>query len=71
MPDGVVTVTLPEIVPAATVAVILVEEFTVNDAAPIPPKLTAVAPVKFVPVIVTTVPVDPVVGVKEVIDGPV
>ena len=32
-----------------------------------PPKLTAVAPVKFVPVIVTTVPLAALVGVKDVI----
>ena len=34
-----------------------------------PPKLTAVAPVKLVPVIVTTVPMSADVGVKEVIVG--
>jgi len=70
VPGGVTTVTLPE-APAATVAVILVEEFTVNDAAAIPPKLTAVALVKFTPVIVTTVPAGPLTGVREVIEGPV
>ena len=34
-----------------------------------PPKLAAVAPVKFVPVIVTTVPLTALVGLKEVIVG--
>jgi hypothetical protein len=36
VPVGDTTVTLPELVPAATVAVMLVAEFTVNDAATIP-----------------------------------
>jgi hypothetical protein len=45
-------------------ALIDVSEFTVNDAAAVPPKLTADAPVKPVPVIVTLVPpaVVPVFG---------
>ena len=34
-----------------------------------PPKLTAVAPVKLVPVMVTDVPVAPLVGVKEEMVG--
>ena len=52
LPFGVVTLTLP-VVPAATTAVILVALTTVNEVAIVPPKLTAVAPVKLVPVIVT------------------
>jgi hypothetical protein len=48
-----------------------VGEFTVKDAAGNPPKLTAVVPVKFKPVIDTFVPVTPLVGVKDVITGPV
>jgi hypothetical protein len=40
-----------------------------KDAAGVPPKLTAVAPVKFVPDIVTTVPVLPVSGANEFITG--
>jgi len=70
IPDGVTTLTLPE-APAATVAVMLVEEFTVNDVAATPPKLTAVVPVRLVPVIVTIVPDGPLIGVNDVIDGPV
>ena len=38
-------------------------------AAVVPLNATAVAPVKFVPLIVTLVPVDPLVGVKLVIVG--
>jgi hypothetical protein len=51
---------------AGTVAVILDAEVTVNAAA-MPVKVTAVAPVKFAPVIVTGVPAGPVVGVKKLI----
>ena len=42
---------------------------TVKDAAGTPPKLTAVVPVKLIPVIVTTVPATPTTGVKELIAG--
>ena len=63
-----VTDTLPD-VPPATTAVMLVELATLNDAAGVPPKLTALVPVKFVPVIVTVVPEPAAVGVKEVIAG--
>jgi hypothetical protein len=46
-----------------TVALIDVSLTTVNDAS-LPLKLTAVAPVKPLPVIVTVVPHGPIVGVK-------
>ena len=55
VPAGVVTVTSTVPVPAGAVTMICVEELTVYTALE-PPKLTAVAPVKFVPVIVTDVP---------------
>jgi len=67
-PPGVVTLTLPD-APAPTTAVILVAELTVNEVAGTPPKLTAVTPVKFVPVITIDVPALPLVGVNEVIVG--
>ena len=67
-PPGVVTLMLPED-PVPTTAVILVGETTVKDAAFVPPKLTAVAPVKLVPVIVITAPGLPDKGVKEVMAG--
>src|SRR6201994_2991041 len=56
-PLGVVTLTstVPE-VPGGEVAVIDVAESTVNWLAALAPKLTAVAPVSAVPVIVTDVP---------------
>lgn len=68
VPAGVVTLTVPD-APAPTTASILVGELTVNEVAAVPPKLTAVVPVKFVPVIATVVPVPAAVGVKEVIVG--
>jgi hypothetical protein len=64
-PPVVVTVTstVPA-VPAGATAVIEVAEMMVNEVAGVVPKLTALAPVKFVPVIATVVPpdVEPLVG---------
>ena len=68
VPPGVVTDIVP-VVPLPITAVILVALTTVNDVAAVPPKLTAVAPVKFVPVIVTVAPAPAVVGVKDEIVG--
>jgi hypothetical protein len=68
VPPEVVTETFP-LVPKPTVAVILVEEFTVNELAAVPPKLTAVAPLKLVPLIVTWVPEAAEVDVNEDIVG--
>jgi hypothetical protein len=67
-PDEEVTLTLPD-EPAVTIAVILVGESIVNDAAAVPPKLTAFVPVKFEPVIVIVEPATPNVGVKELMEG--
>jgi hypothetical protein len=69
VPEGVITRMVP-VVPLPTVAVICVAEFTVKEVAAVPPMLTAVAPVNFVPVMVTVaVPAQPEAGVKEVIVG--
>ena len=68
IPPGVVTLTLPD-APVPTTAVMLVDELTVNEIAATPPKLTAVAPIKLVPVIVTDNPATPLVGVNDVIVG--
>lgn len=68
VPPGVVTETSPDD-PDATTAVMLVLESTVKDEAETPPKLTADASDKLVPVIVTDVPVKAVVGVKLVMVG--
>ena len=69
VPPGVVTDTLPAVEPAGTTAVILVGLTTVYDVAAMPLKLTAVAPVKLVPVIETVVPLAAIVGVNAVTVG--
>jgi len=68
-PLGVVTQIFPVFAPVGTVAVIWVDEPTVKVVADVPPNVKAVAPVKFVPVIVTLVPIGPEVGVNDVIVG--
>ena len=57
--------------PAGAVAVIWVAELTEKPVAAVAPKLTAVAPVKLVPVMVTLVPpvAGPVVGETAVTVG--
>ena len=68
LPPGVVTEIGPLLAPFGTVAVIVCESTTVKTAV-LPPNITLVAPVKFVPVIVTCVPTGPLGGVKLVIVG--
>src|SRR5438067_1988342 len=68
VPSGVVTLTGPVVAPAGTAAEICVAEFTVKVAV-VPLNFTEVAPVKFVPLIVTLVPTVPLVGEKLVIVG--
>lgn len=68
VPPGVVTDKLP-VAPAPTIASIEVVEVKVNELAGVPPKLTPVAPVKSVPVMVTEVPTGPLAGVKLVMVG--
>jgi hypothetical protein len=70
VPPGVVTLTSTTPVPAGDVAVIDVAELNVKLAA-VAPKVTAVTPVKLVPVMVTDVPpaVGPAVGEIEVTVG--
>ena len=55
VPPGVVTVITP-VEPEPTTAVMVVGFTTVNEDAAVPPKLTVVAPVKLVPVMVTVDP---------------
>ena len=69
VPLGVVTEIAPVEPPTGTTAVILLADTTVKVAAGLPWKLTAVAPVSVVPVMVTVVPVGPLDGVNEVIWG--
>ena len=61
VPPGVVTITLP-VVPEPTVAVIWVGLFTTKGVATVPPKVTAEAAVKLVPVMTTGCPAPVVVG---------
>ena len=68
VPSGVVTLTTP-VDPPATTAVIVVALTTVYEEAGVPPKLTAEAPVKFVPVIVTVIPFPALTGVNDAIDN--
>jgi hypothetical protein len=68
VPLGVLTLITP-LEPLPTTASISVLELTSNEAADVPPKLTAVAPLRLVPVIVTVSPVFAEAGVKEVIAG--
>src|SRR5438309_8576365 len=68
VPPGVVTLIGPLVAPLGTVAVIEVAELTLKVALTAL-KVTAVAPLKLVPLIVTTVPTAPLVGVKLVIVG--
>ena len=72
MPPGVVTAT--STVPAAwagVIAVMVVALTTVKLVAAVPPNVTAVAPVRLVPVMVTLVPpsVVPLAGVIDVTVG--
>jgi len=68
VPPGVVTATGPLVAPAGTVAVICVAESALKVAAA-PLKRTALAPVKPLPVSVTLVPADPVIGAKSAMPG--
>src|SRR5439155_1239400 len=69
VPPGVVTLSIPEVAPAGTVARMVVSEVTVKVAL-VPLNATALAPVKLDPVIVTLVPTGPLVGEKLAIVGP-
>lgn len=68
VPPGVVTAMRPLTAVDGTVAVIWVLELTTKVAAT-PPKLTCVAPVKFVPAMVTAAPAAPVVGLNALMVG--
>jgi hypothetical protein len=69
VPLGVVTEIGPVVAPEGTVAVIRVAFCTAKVVAETPLKRTAVAPVKFVPLIWTEVPTGPLVGLNDVIVG--
>jgi hypothetical protein len=68
-PPVVVTCSAPVVAPVGTVAVIWVAELTTYVVAAVVLNITDVVHPKFVPVITTLAPVDPVVGANEVIVG--
>ena len=69
VPAAVVTLTFPVVVPVGTTAWIAVADVTAKFVELTPLIFTAVAPVKFRPVIVTTLPTCPLAGEKLVIAG--
>jgi hypothetical protein len=69
VPLGVVTEIGPVVAPEGTVALMRVAFCTLKVFAETPLKRTAVAPVKFVPLIRTEVPTGPLVGLNDVIVG--
>ena len=69
LPFGLVTLMAPLTAPTGTVTVILMLESTVNCGALMPWKLTAVAPVKLKPAMVTLPPTGADAGVKPVMTG--
>jgi hypothetical protein len=71
VPHADVTFTAPLVAPAGTVTVIWLSLSTENVVAEMLLKLTAVAPVKPVPVITTLAPADPHSGLKLAIDDTV
>ena len=66
VPPAVVTPMSTVPVPAGDVAVIWVAELTVKPVAAVAPNVTAVAPVKLVPVMITVVPPVPGPDVGEI-----
>ena len=64
LPAGVTTRTSP-LAPLPTTATIVVALITLNDLAAVPPKLTELAPVRLVPLMVTAWPFRAEVGEKE------
>ena len=64
VPAGAVMLIGPLVRLAGTVAVTVVADTTLNDAAGVVPKRTAVAPDRFAPVMVTVVPAAPIAGEK-------
>ena len=69
VPVVVVTAIGPVVAPAGTAAVICVADTTVKAGWFVPLKVTAVAPMKFVPSMVTDMPTGPLVGLKPVTVG--
>jgi len=69
VPPLVVTEMNPVVAAAGTVAVISEAEFTMKLEAGTLSKTTLLAPLKLLPLIVTTVPTMPLVGLKALMEG--
>ena len=69
VPPGATTWTVPVVAPVGTVAVISEAELTMKEVAGVPLKVTLVAPVSWVPKILTVVFTLPDVG-NVLINGP-
>ena len=69
VPAGFVTLMGPDVALLGTVARSWVSELTVKEVAGVPLKVTALVPVKLLPVRVTWVPTGPLEGVKETMIG--
>ena len=69
VPPGVVTVIRPDVAPAGTVKMSVVAFATTKLGTATPLSVTAVAPVRLVPVTVTAVLASPLAGVKLVMVG--
>ena len=68
VPPIFVTTTFP-VLPDATIAVMLADELILNDCTLIPPTVTELMPLREVPVMVSLVPIVPLSGVNEVMEG--
>jgi hypothetical protein len=68
VPPGVVRLTAP-VEPVPTIAIMEVDERTVNDDTGVPPSITSNVLLKLVPVILINAPAAAVVGAKEIIVG--
>jgi hypothetical protein len=69
VPLALVTVMGPVAAPAGTVTVICEAEFTVKPGAETPLKATLVAPVKLAPLIITLLPMAPLVELRLLTTG--
>jgi biotin-(acetyl-CoA carboxylase) ligase len=68
VPPGVVRLTAPE-EPLPTLAMMEVEETTVNELTEVPPSVTTEVLLKFVPVILRSTPAAALIGAKEMMVG--
>ncbi len=70
VPPRVVTAILPVVAPVGTMAVISVADTMLTATAGVPLNVTEVVLIRFVPEIVTSVPMGPELGLNMVMSGP-